>query len=150
MALGSRPPKKIIVEEWDMSKEPSRENALAADFLEGFPGQITLTDKDGVILRMNSSARAAFAESGDLIGSNVLDCHPEPSRSLLAGLMKDEKNNAYLVEKAGKCKMVYQFPWYRDGRYAGFAEISFPVPSPLPVKHRRPKGGETSSDAPAS
>ncbi len=47
-----------------------------------FPGAITITDTDGVILEMNDMAvEDVFKSSGgrDLIGKNVLDCHPEPA-----------------------------------------------------------------------
>ena len=54
-----------------------------------FPGGITVCDAAGIILEMNHRAAAAFAKEGgrELIGGNLLDCHPEPSRSKLRELL---------------------------------------------------------------
>ena len=57
-----------------------------------FPAAITVCDAAGVILEMNDLAAAAFEKDGGrrLVGANLLDCHPEPSRTqvreMLAGL----------------------------------------------------------------
>ena len=44
-----------------------------------FPGSITVCDRVRIILEKNDSSAKTFAEQGgkDLIGSNMLDCHPE-------------------------------------------------------------------------
>ena len=67
-----------------------------------------------------------------LIGSNVLDCHPEPARSELLDLMQEQKRNIYTIEKNGIKKLIYQSPWYHEGQYAGFVEISIEIPLELP------------------
>ena len=43
---------------------------------------VTICDKEGKILEMNDKSRKTFLKPGqeDLIGKNVLDCHPEPAR----------------------------------------------------------------------
>ena len=49
---------------------------------------VTICDKEGKILEMNDKSRKTFLKPGqeDLIGKNVLDCHPEPAHSLLADI----------------------------------------------------------------
>ena len=51
---------------------------------------VTICDKEGKILEMNDKSRKTFLKPGqeDLIGKNVLDCHPEPAHSLLADMLQ--------------------------------------------------------------
>ena len=67
-----------------------------------------------------------------LIGTNVLDCHPEPARSKLQSLMDKQQTNIYTIEKKGIKKLIYQSPWFKNGVYAGFIEFSFEIPFDLP------------------
>ena len=99
-----------------------------------FPGDITVCDAAGVILEMNDHAAKTFAKDGGraLLGSNLLDCHPEPSRSKLQELLATGKVNAYTIEKEGVKKLVYQAPWYEDGVYAGLVEVALVLPDVLP------------------
>jgi transcriptional regulator with PAS, ATPase and Fis domain len=103
-------------------------------WVDEFPAAITVSDEKGTIIEMNAMAIKAFAKDGGekLIGTNVLDCHPEPSRSKLRDIMDIQKTNAYTIEKAGIKKFIHQAPWYRDGQYAGLVEISFEIPFDLP------------------
>jgi hypothetical protein len=99
-----------------------------------FPGGITVCDVAGVILDMNDRAAAAFVEEGGrgLIGSNLLDCHPEPSRTKLQELLAARKVNAYTIEKGGVKKLIYQAPWFEDGEYRGLVEVTLVLPDALP------------------
>jgi transcriptional regulator with PAS, ATPase and Fis domain len=99
-----------------------------------FPAEITVSDDKGQIIEMNSGSAKTFEKEGGkgLIGTNVLDCHPEPARSKLRDIMDNRRTNVYTIEKAGVKKLVYQAPWYKDGRYSGVVEISFEVPFELP------------------
>lgn len=99
-----------------------------------FPAAVTVSDEKGTIVEMNAAAEKAFAKDGGakLIGTNVLDCHPEPARSKLQDIMDKRRTNVYTIEKAGTKKLIYQAPWYRDGQYAGVVEISFEIPPVLP------------------
>ena len=60
-------------------------------WIHEFPAAITVCDTQGIILEMNARAIETFADQGGaaLVGLNLLDCHPEPSRtqvvSMLAG-----------------------------------------------------------------
>jgi hypothetical protein len=104
------------------------------EWVRAFPAAITVCDREGVILEMNERSVKTFADDGGaaLVGTNVLDCHPEPSRTQLKGMLVSGKANVYSIEKAGVKKLIYQSPWYRDGAYAGFVELSLEVPFELP------------------
>ena len=99
-----------------------------------FPGAVTVCDRDGVILEMNDKSAAVFAADGGraLIGRNLLDCHPEPAQTALRELMDSRRVNVYTIEKNGVKKLIYQTPWQRDGRYAGFVELSLEIPFEMP------------------
>jgi hypothetical protein len=83
---------------------------------------------------MNKKSCETFADDGgiNLIGTNLLDCHPEPSRSKVAELLQSAKSNVYTIEKNGAKKLIYQSPWYVDGVYAGLVELSLPLPPEMP------------------
>lgn len=104
------------------------------DWFHDLPFAITLCDTEGTLLDMNRAAEELFQSDGGraLIGSNVLDCHPEPARRKLQDLLARQKKNVYTIEKDGKKHLVYQGPWYRDGRYAGFVELMVEIPFDLP------------------
>ncbi|MFZ1730761.1 MAG: diguanylate cyclase [Bacteroidota bacterium] len=111
------------------------------DWTREFPGAITLCDADGIILSMNDRAVATFSADGGskLIGSNVLDCHPEPSRSKLAAMLQDQSSNLYTIEKAGKKKLIAQLPWFNQGEFAGIVELSLELPADMPHFNRDAK-----------
>ena len=103
-------------------------------WLKEFPGDITVCDAAGVILDMNDGAAKTFAKDGgrNLIGTNLLDCHPEPSRTKVREMLASGQVNAYTIEKDGVKKLIYQAPWYQEGEYRGLVEVSLPLPDPLP------------------
>ena len=100
------------------------------NWVRELPAAFTVCDRHGIILEMNDKARSTF--SGDLVGRNVLDCHPEPARAKLADLLATGKSNVYTIEKNGRRKLIYQSPWYQDGRFAGLVEISLELPASIP------------------
>ena len=104
------------------------------DWVKEFPAAVTVCDAQGVLLEMNDKSIVTFQADGGaaLIGTNLLDCHPEPSRTQLAGLLKDGKVNAYTIEKNGKKKLIYQTPWSVDGVYRGLVELSLEIPFDMP------------------
>lgn len=104
------------------------------DWIEGLPAEIMLCDTAGVIVEMNAAAAVLFVEDGgmDLLGANLLDCHPEPSRSMLRGMMQTQASHAYFNTEEGEKRFFFQSPWFKDGCYAGFVEFSFPVPDNIP------------------
>ena len=105
-----------------------------SSWVEELPLAITVTDEAGVIVAMNALSRETFAADGGgaLVGRSVFDCHPEPARTRTLELYERRQPNHYTVTKGGKKKIIHQVPWTRDGRFAGFVEISIPVPDELP------------------
>ncbi len=83
---------------------------------------------------MNAKSAKTFEKDGGLklIGTNVLDCHPEPARAKLRAIMDEHKTNVYTIEKAGVKKFIYQTPWFRDGVYAGVVELAIEIPFEMP------------------
>jgi transcriptional regulator with PAS, ATPase and Fis domain len=106
----------------------------ATDWIREFCASITVCDADGRILAMNGAAERVFAADGgaELVGRNVLDCHPEPARTRLVELLRTGRVNAYTIEKQGRKKLIYQAPWYDDGQFAGMVELSVEIPFDLP------------------
>ena len=99
-----------------------------------FPGAVTVCDRRGVITEMNDKSAATFQADGGraLVGANLLDCHPEPSRSKVADLLANPRVNAYTIEKRGVRKLIYQAPWFRDGAFEGLVELSLEIPAAMP------------------
>ena len=114
---------------------------MKRDYFEGADVAVTVCAADGTILDMNAKSRKTFLKPGDaeIIGQNVLDCHPEPARSMLFEMLKTQRANAYTVEKEGVRKLIYQCPWYDGSEYAGFLELSIVLPENLPNRVRTPK-----------
>ncbi len=113
------------------------------DWLREFPAAITVCDAKGTILAMNARSIQTFAEDGgaNLIGKNLLDCHTEPARTKVSHLLKFKTQNVYTIEKGGIRKLIYQSPWYQNGEFAGFVELSLPIPEVIPhfVRDLQPK-----------
>jgi transcriptional regulator with PAS, ATPase and Fis domain len=103
-------------------------------WINEFLGAITVCDADGIILEMNDQAAKGYAEDGGraLIGKNMLDCHPEPARTKTKRLLESKQKKVYTIEKKGVKKLIYQSPWYRDGKFAGLVELSLEIPFEMP------------------
>lgn len=107
-------------------------------WVKEFLGSITVCDAAGIILEMNDVAAKTFQDDGGrkLIGTNVLDCHPEEAREKLRGLMETRQVNVYTTEKGGVRKLIHQTPWYQNGKYCGFVELSIEIPAEIPHFNR--------------
>ena len=94
---------------------------------DDFSGPVTVCDKQGIIVYMNRKSKEQFKNYGGekLMGSNLLDCHPEPSKSKLKAMLEKPTSNMYTTEKNGITKIIYQSPWMHNGEFAGLIEISF-------------------------
>ncbi len=104
-------------------------------WFDEFPGAITITDPQGIILEMNNMAvDDVFRTSGGraLIGKNVLDCHPEGARKQIQIMLENQQKNVYTIEKNGKKIFVYETPWYKDGVYSGIVEFYLEIPFEVP------------------
>jgi transcriptional regulator with PAS, ATPase and Fis domain len=104
------------------------------EWIKEFPAAITVCDAQGVILAMNDKSAKTFEKDGGyaLIGENMLECHPEPARTKAEGLLAAKEKNVYTIEKNGIKKMIYQSPWFKGGKYAGFVELSLEIPFEVP------------------
>ena len=104
------------------------------EWVREFPAAVTVCDASGTITEMNDRAARNYESEGGraLVGKDLLACHPEPARAKLAALLDGRKAHVYTIEKSGLKKLIYQAPWFRDGRYAGFVEISFEIPFDMP------------------
>ncbi|MBO4645521.1 MAG: diguanylate cyclase [Bacteroidales bacterium] len=110
------------------------------DYFQQAPISVTICDKNGKILEMSDKAVTTFVKDGkSLIGQSLLDCHPEPARSKLVAMLHDHNVNAYTIEKNGVKKLIYQMPWYEDGEFAGYIELSMEIPFEMPHFVRMPK-----------
>ena len=107
-------------------------------WIKDFPAAVPVCDSEGTIVEMNDMAREIFADDGGgkLVGTDVLDCHPDPSRSKLESMMAGQKSNVYSIKKGGRKYIVNQAPWYRNKVYAGFVEIVFEIPWDMPHHDR--------------
>ena len=103
-------------------------------WVKEFVGAVTVCDPKGIILEMNDQGVKMFKGQGGskLLGSNLLDCHPEPARKKLKHLMKQQQNNIYTIEKKGIKRLIYQTPWYTDGQFGGFVKMSLELPTSMP------------------
>jgi hypothetical protein len=101
---------------------------------ERLPAAVTVTTADGTIVEMNERSRESFAKDGGaaLIGQSVFTCHPEPARSTTRALYAGQAANHYTIRKNGQKKIIHQLPWFENGAFAGFVEISIPIPDDLP------------------
>ena len=116
-----------------------RNHKIMLEYFNEVPYSVTICDKDGKILEMNDMAVNVLSHGQQIIGQNLLDCHPEPARTKLAEMLKNHNVNAYTIEKNGKKKLVYQSPWFKDGEFAGYIELSMEIPMEMPHYVRKPK-----------
>jgi hypothetical protein len=103
-------------------------------WIEQLPVAVTVTAADGTIVAMNARSRETFAADGGgaLVGRCVFDCHPEPAATKTRALYASQQPNHYIISKGGQKKAIHQLPWFERGRFAGFVEISVPIPDQLP------------------
>ena len=104
------------------------------DWVKEFSAAVTVCDEEGIILEMNDKAAKTFEKDGGykLIGASMFDCHPDPARGKVERLLDARVKNVYTIEKNGVKKLIYQSPWYKEGTYAGFVEISLEIPLEMP------------------
>ena len=98
------------------------------DWVKEFPGAITVCDTRGTILSMNEQAAAVYKGQGGrrLVGTNILDCHPEPARTKLGRMMEDPRSNVlyHRKKRAPSTDLPYPlvsgWPLYRfHGTFSG-------------------------------
>jgi transcriptional regulator with PAS, ATPase and Fis domain len=99
-----------------------------------FEGAVTICDRDGKIIYINRRANRQFLKNKgeDLLGTNLLDWHPEPSRTKLIAMLNTPTINSYTIEKGGIKKMIHQTPYFTNGVFSGVIEISIEIPNEMP------------------
>jgi transcriptional regulator with PAS, ATPase and Fis domain len=100
------------------------------NWTDEFLGAVTVCDREGIVVYMNDRSKQQFAKSGDvdLLGKSLIDCHPEPARTLLKKMLAEPNPNSYTIEKRGIRKMIHQTPWMENGEFKGVVELSFEIP----------------------
>jgi len=90
---------------------------------------ITVSDTSGKILYLNDKSAATFDKDGgkELVGKNLMDCHLPGSWEKILNIMNSEKVNCYTIEKEGIKKLIYQAPWYDNGKLSGLVELSMVI-----------------------
>ncbi|MCM1152192.1 MAG: PAS domain-containing protein [Muribaculum sp.] len=93
---------------------------------------VTICDKECNILYMNERSRTTFASHGDMIGKNLMECHPEHAKKKILEMLATGRTNAYTIDKKGQKKLIYQTPWRKNDEIAGLVEFSIVLPPDMP------------------
>lgn len=102
------------------------------DWVKEFPCAVTVCDTDGVVLYQNQKSEATFSAYGSFVGKNLKDCHQPQSWATIQRLLAENVSNVYTIEKAGVKKLIYQTPWYSNGKVMGLVELSVELPNEVP------------------
>jgi len=99
------------------------------DFLKELNFSVSICDAEGSICYLNNKGEETFAKEGgkELLGTNILDCHPEPSKSKLKEMMITHETQAYFKGEGDRKRLIYQTPVYKEGNYAGYFEMIIPL-----------------------
>ncbi len=91
---------------------------------------ITVSDLEGKIIYMNEKSAATFGKYGgmNLLGTNLRECHKPGSWEKISEIMRNDTTNCYTIEKDGIRKMIFQAPWYEQGKLSGLVELSLEIP----------------------
>ena len=96
--------------------------------LETMPLEITVIDENDKIVAWNKHETRIFKREKELIGKNVLECHPEHVRDKVSQLLKDMKEgkkDAHIAYSMGPDKQKVKVGYYalrKDGKYIGALE----------------------------
>ena len=104
------------------------------DWLETLPAAVTVSDKEGNIIDMNTQSAEVFQKHGGkaLIGKHLHNYHQSRSVDIMKTMLTEGSTNIYTIEKHGKKKLIFQAPWFKEGETAGLVEISFVLPADMP------------------
>ena len=93
---------------------------------------VTIADKHCNIIYMNRRSRETFCKNGEeLIGRNLMDCHPEHARKIILRLLEQGGSNVYTITKNGVNKLIFQSAWKINGKIAGLVETSMVMPADM-------------------
>ncbi|MCX6169791.1 MAG: hypothetical protein NTX65_10650 [Ignavibacteriales bacterium] len=107
---------------------------MNSKWFKEFPAAITVCDLDGIVTEMNEKSAEVFEDDGgyDLVGKNMFGCHSDASNEKIKEIMNKQKPNIYTIEKNGKKKLIYQSPWFENGKMKGLVELSIEIPFEMP------------------
>ena len=90
---------------------------------------VTIADRDCNIIYMNRRSRETFCKNGEeLVGRNLMDCHPPHAQTIIRQLLTDGGSNTYTITKNGVRKLIFQSAWRLEGEIAGLVETSMVLP----------------------
>jgi len=97
------------------------------------PVAITVCDVHANIIAMNPAAHRRYSRQGGLalIGTSLLNCHPEHAQRRILNLLADDATNSSIVEAGGKATLLHQATWHDQGAVAGLIEFCIPLPADL-------------------
>jgi len=103
-------------------------------WFEVFPGAITVTDENGIIVNMNAESRIReeMQVGFDLIGHNAITCHKEPTQSKVRKMYENQASNIYSITKNGKKQLVYQAAYFIEEKFSGIVEMVLDLPNEVP------------------
>ena len=94
---------------------------------------LIVSDENGIVIQMNDKSSKVFEGGTDrLLGTKLLDCHPEWAKPKVQELMSEKEPSCYTTESKGKKHFIYHTPWFEDGEYKGLVEMVIPIPSDMP------------------
>lgn len=99
------------------------------EFLKEADIIVSVCDKDGIITYLNDKARYYFQEPDmpELLGSDIMDCHPEPSKSRFKEMMTTHETQSIIKGEGDKKRVIHQTPFYNKGVFEGYIEIIIPL-----------------------
>lgn len=109
-------------------------------WFKNFPGAIIAADAAGVVIDMNDRSAESYKNKGgyNLIGKSAIDCHHGESLEKARAIWNKPDLNVFTVTKNGKKKLVYQTPFFEDGKFTGMVELVLPLPDgEIPHYERR-------------
>ncbi len=100
------------------------------EWFKQLPCAVTICNKNYRSLYMNDKAAEVNSKEGgkDLVGKNLMDCHPPEAQDRLKNVTASGRPNVYTTERRGAKKLVYQCHWKKRGRVGGLLELSFELP----------------------
>lgn len=101
---------------------------------DNFAGAITICNEDFVITYMNNKSKETFQNesTGELIGTNLFDCHKDDSIKKIMQIKENKSPNVYTIEKNGIKKLIYQYSIFEDNIFKGMIELSLEIPFEMP------------------
>lgn len=107
----------------------SKYRTMEKDFFKEGCVSITVCDCEGIVLYQNDKSKQV---NGDVVGKNLFGCHNPNSQAIIHRLIDGNETNSYTISKKGQKKLIYQTPWYNDGKVAGLIEYSLIIPEEMP------------------